>query len=80
MVLIITPYWMAVPWWDRLMARALREPTRLGRLRTSCIAKTGATLPRLGTMVATMIQGKGRTHTVSKHVGQHDPSNHTEEH
>ena len=69
-ILIITPNWMAIPWWDRLMAMALREPMRLGKLRTSCIARTGATLPRLGMIVATMVWGKGGTHTVSKDAGQ----------
>ena len=80
MVLIITPYRMALPWWDRLMAMALREPMRLGKSRTSSMAKTGATLPRLGTIVATMVQGKGGTHTVSKHAGQYEPGDSTEEH
>ena len=61
-VLIVTPRWTATPWWDRLIDMALREPMRMGQTRTTCIAKTGTSLPRLGTIVATMVKTRGVSH------------------
>ena len=66
-VLIVTPRWTATPWWDRLTHMALEEPTMLGLSRNTCTAKTGASLPRLGTLVATVVRGTGRSG--SKHPG-----------
>ena len=60
-VLIVTPRWTATPWWDRLIHMALGEPVTLGLSRTTCTVKTGASLPRLGTIVATVVRGKRRS-------------------
>ena len=57
--LIVTPRWTGTPWWSRLLHMALREPTRLGRPRIMCMANIGARLPSLGTLMATIIQGRG---------------------
>ena len=76
-VLIVTPRWTATPWWDRLIHMALGEPITLGLSMNTCAAKTGASLSRLGTMVATVVRGKRRSgdkhteHQVQSHHNRH---------
>ena len=54
---ITVPRWTATPWWDRLTHMAIDILTTLGLSRNVCRAKIGASLPRLDTLVATVVQG-----------------------
>ena len=54
---ITVPRWTATPWWDRLTHMAIDVLTTLGLSRNVCRAKIGASLPRLDTLVATVVRG-----------------------
>ena len=57
--MIIAPHWTATPRWDRLVGMAVGELVELGRSRNTCTVKAGRGLPRLGTLVATVVQDGG---------------------
>lgn len=66
-VVLVAPRWPAAPWWDVLQAMATEGPVTLGRASKVCEAGTSRRLPRLGTMVACLVQGQATAATPARH-------------
>ena len=59
MVIMVTPRWVTPLWCDRLRHMAIGDTVNLGGIRDTCQARPGARLPRMGALVATLMQGTG---------------------
>ena len=57
MVIMVTPRWVTPLWCDRLRHMAIGDTVNLGGIRDTCQARPGARLPRMGALVATLMQG-----------------------
>ena len=57
-VIMVVPRWTAAAWWDVLRTMTTEGPVTLGRANEVCRARQDRRLPRLGTMVACLVQGQ----------------------
>ena len=58
--ILVAPRWTAAPWWQVMLGMALDGPVTLGRASEICRPRQGERLPRLGLLVACLVEGKGR--------------------
>ena len=55
MAIVVAPRWTVTPYWDQL---TVEEVVELWRSRDISTAKPEAWLPRLGTLMATVVRGQ----------------------
>ena len=64
MAIVVAPRWQMAPWWDILLGMAREEPVILGKTDSVCDSLPGRRLPRLGTLVACLVEGTGAPSTL----------------
>ena len=56
-LILVAPRWTAAAWWSTLLSLTKEGPVSLGRAYSVCQARQGCRLPRLGRLVACLVDG-----------------------
>ena len=56
-VILVAPLWRSATWWDTAQAMMVGEPWVLGLSSTILQPKEGSRLPRLGVLMACLLEG-----------------------